>query len=42
MTAWWPRGAFRGTFDPWDVLAYAAGVGIPYLVETLTMSNRPR
>jgi hypothetical protein len=24
----WPRGLFAGTFDPLDIVAYAAGVGL--------------
>lgn len=33
---WWPPGCFRGTDDPCDILAGAAGVGIPQLVEKVT------
>jgi hypothetical protein len=29
----WPNGVLRGTFDPWDLLAYAIGVGVCYAVE---------
>ncbi len=39
---WWPHGFFRGAFDPYDILAYAVGVGVPYLVEKVTTSNRHR
>lgn len=23
---WWPRGWFAGSFDPWDLAAFAAGI----------------
>ncbi len=39
---WWPHGFFRGTYDPYDIVAYAAGVGIPYIVEKVTSSRSPR
>lgn len=29
----WPLGPFGGTFDRWDIAAYAFGLGICYLVE---------
>lgn len=31
--AYWPSKMFRGTFDPFDILAFAAGIGICYLVD---------
>ena len=24
---YWPRGMFRGTFDPWDLVAFTVSVG---------------
>jgi hypothetical protein len=39
---WWPHGFFRGTFDPYDLVAYTFGVGIPYIVEKVTSSTPPR
>jgi hypothetical protein len=30
---YYPHGLFPGTFDPWDIAAYATGVGICYLIE---------
>lgn len=30
---YYPHGLFPGTYDPWDIAAYAAGVGICYLIE---------
>jgi len=29
----WPKGIFPGTFDPFDILAYASGIGICYLMD---------
>lgn len=29
----WPLGPFGGTFDRWDIAAYAFGLAICYLVE---------
>ncbi|HOP05661.1 MAG TPA: hypothetical protein PLF13_00075 [candidate division Zixibacteria bacterium] len=29
----WPIGPFGGTFDPWDIAAYALGLGICYVVD---------
>ena len=31
----WPRGPFRGTFDPLDVGAYAAGLLVCYAADKL-------
>jgi len=36
---WWPRGFFAGTFDPYDVLAYAIGVGTCYVAERISMAR---
>lgn len=36
---WWPQGFFAGTFDPLDIVAYAAGVGICYVCEKLTIRH---
>ena len=27
---YWPKGVFRGHFDPWDLAAYAAGIACCY------------
>jgi hypothetical protein len=32
----WPRGPFRGTYDPLDIVAYAAGTGACLAAELLT------
>lgn len=29
----WPRGLFRGVFDPLDILAYGAGIGLCWLAD---------
>lgn len=29
----WPHGIFAGTFDPFDILAYAVGVGVCFLFD---------
>ncbi len=29
----WPNGIFRGTYDPWDIAAYAIGLGICYTLD---------
>ncbi len=30
---WWPHGVFRGTYDPYDIVAYGVGVGACYALE---------
>lgn len=30
---WWPEGFFAGTYDPYDIVAYAVGVGSCYAFE---------
>ncbi|MEO8623313.1 MAG: hypothetical protein ABI625_19710 [bacterium] len=30
---YWPRGMFRGRWDPYDVLAYGVGIGLCYAAE---------
>lgn len=30
---WYPRGPFRGVFDPWDIASFALGVGLCYVLE---------
>jgi len=30
---WWPQGVFSGTDDPYDIVAYAVGVGTCYAFE---------
>jgi hypothetical protein len=34
---YWPKGIFRGTFDPFDIAAYAAGLMVCYLAEKREM-----
>lgn len=29
----WPRGLFRGRFDPFDILAYALGLAVCYALD---------
>lgn len=33
----WPKGVFSGTFDLLDILAYATGIGICYLIDRRRM-----
>jgi hypothetical protein len=33
--AFWPSKMFRGTFDPLDILAFAAGIGACYLADKM-------
>jgi hypothetical protein len=33
---WWPHGFFAGTYDPYDIVAYAIGVGVCYVVEKVS------
>jgi hypothetical protein len=37
--AWWPHGIFAGTYDPWDIVAYAVGVGTCYVAEKISLSR---
>lgn len=30
---YWPRGIFRGTFDPWDIASYTVGLVVCYLLD---------
>ncbi len=30
---YWPRGLFKGTYDTWDIVAYALGLAICYSIE---------
>ncbi len=30
----WPQGLFPGTYDPFDILAYAVGTGICFALDT--------
>lgn len=32
-TLWWPGGIIVGTFDPWDIAAYAVGLVACYVVD---------
>ena len=36
---WWPRGIFAGTYDPYDIVAYAVGVGACYVAEKISLSR---
>ncbi len=36
----WPRGIFRGYFDPLDLVAFAAGIAACLVVETYLASRR--
>jgi hypothetical protein len=36
---WWPRGFFAGRYDPYDILAYAIGVGACYTLEKVSVSR---
>jgi hypothetical protein len=42
---YYPHGFFPGTYDPWDIGAYALGIGACYLLEKsgvgMLMENRP-
>ncbi len=33
---WWPQGFFAGTYDPYDIVAYAISVGTCYLFEKVS------
>ena len=35
----WPHGPFSGRFDPWDIVAYAAGIVPCYLYDRYVTSN---
>ena len=32
---YWPRGLFRGRYDPWDIVAYGAGLSACYCCEKI-------
>jgi hypothetical protein len=34
---WWPHGFFAGTYDPYDIVAYATGVGACYVFERVSL-----
>ena len=36
---WWPRGFFAGTYDPYDLMAYAVGLGVCYVLERVSISR---
>lgn len=36
----WPNGAFRGVFDPLDIVAYATGLLACYLLERRELRDR--
>jgi hypothetical protein len=36
----WPTGLFAGRFDPYDIVAYAAGTGICYALDKLYPTRR--
>ncbi|HEX9564697.1 MAG TPA: hypothetical protein VF981_12025 [Gemmatimonadaceae bacterium] len=35
----WPHGAFSGTYDPYDIVAYAIGIGICYVAERISLKR---
>jgi hypothetical protein len=37
----WPGGVFRGTFDPLDIIAFAAGLGACYLGDRILLRRLP-
>jgi peptidoglycan/LPS O-acetylase OafA/YrhL len=37
----WPSGFFAGRFDPFDIVAYAVGIGICYAVDKRSRSRGP-
>lgn len=37
----WPHGLFPGTFDPWDLAAYGAGLAACFLADTLQARGLP-
>lgn len=37
----WPHGLFRGTFDPLDIVAFAAGLSGCYALERILMRRLP-
>jgi hypothetical protein len=36
---WWPQGFFAGTYDSYDIVAYAIGVGACYAFEKVSVSR---
>jgi hypothetical protein len=36
---YWPVGLFAGRFDPFDILAFAVGIGVCYLFDKVTSSH---
>ncbi len=36
---WWPHGFFSGVYDPYDIAAYAIGVGACYVLEKVGLSR---
>jgi hypothetical protein len=38
-TIFWPHGILSGTFDPLDILAYAAGLSVCYFFDKLTLNS---
>ncbi len=39
---WWPRGLFRGTYDPLDIVAFGAGLALCYGAEKLSRGRASR
>ena len=38
--AFWPGGFFAGRFDPWDIVAYGAGLAVCYGFDRVQLSRR--
>jgi len=36
----WPHGVFSGRFDPFDIVAYACGLGVCYAADKIWADNR--
>jgi hypothetical protein len=37
----WPRGVFAGRFDPWDLVAYSAGLLTCYVLDKMLPQDGP-
>jgi len=37
---YWPGGLFAGRFDPFDILAFAVGIGVCYLFDKVTSRHK--
>lgn len=38
---YWPRGLFAGTYDPWDIVAFASGLAVCYVLDRRTPPEEP-